>query len=67
MVDETDDRLTDCLSKAKGDWESQYHVDETLGRRWIAVEQDRQYAEDSQLRFAGDLESVCANGQNLLF
>jgi len=42
-------------------------VAETLGRRWIAIERDRQYAEDSQLRFISDVESLSANGQSLLF
>lgn len=40
---------------------------ESLGRRWIAIEKDRQYAEDSQLRFTSNEESLCTNGQDLLF
>lgn len=41
-------------------------VAESLGRRWVAVEMDRTYAEDSALRFQA-VEEVVGNGQNLLF
>ena len=40
---------------------------ESLGRRWLSIEKDRQYAEDSQLRFTSNEESLCTNGQDLLF
>jgi site-specific DNA-methyltransferase (cytosine-N4-specific) len=42
-------------------------VAERLGRRWIAVEQDRQYAEDSELRFHEIEEAAASNGQGTLF
>jgi site-specific DNA-methyltransferase (cytosine-N4-specific) len=42
-------------------------VAESLNRQWIAIERDAQYAEDSQLRFMGDEESLTANGQQRLF
>ena len=41
-------------------------VAESLGRRWIAIEKDRGYADDSALRFQGAQDAV-ANGQSLLF
>jgi site-specific DNA-methyltransferase (cytosine-N4-specific) len=41
-------------------------VAESLGRQWIAIEQDQQYAEDSALRFCDSaIETVI--GQSLLF
>lgn len=41
-------------------------VAESLGRKWIAIEMNRQYAEDSELRFQNSIaESV--NGQATLF
>ncbi|MBX3425952.1 MAG: site-specific DNA-methyltransferase [Pirellulales bacterium] len=43
-------------------------VAESLGRKWVAVEQDRSYAENSALRFQGESEPVeSSNGQSLLF
>jgi DNA modification methylase len=45
-------------------------VAERLGRRWIAIEKDRTYAEDSQLRFADETESdgvVSVGGEKRLF
>jgi len=41
-------------------------VAESLGRRWIAIERDRGYADDSALRFA-DASQAVANGQSFLF
>jgi site-specific DNA-methyltransferase (cytosine-N4-specific) len=41
-------------------------VAESMGRRWIAVEQNRQYAEDSALRFC-EVSAEAANGQSMLF
>jgi DNA modification methylase len=41
-------------------------VAESLGRKWIAIEKDAAYVEDSQLRFMTDGEPITA-GQNLLF
>jgi site-specific DNA-methyltransferase (cytosine-N4-specific) len=40
---------------------------ESLGRHWLAIERDRQYAEDSQLRFTNSADPICTNGQELLF
>ncbi|HEX4146694.1 MAG TPA: site-specific DNA-methyltransferase [Pirellulales bacterium] len=40
-------------------------VAERLGRRWLAIEKDRHYAEDSELRFS-DAEPASA-GEKLLF
>jgi DNA modification methylase len=42
-------------------------VAESLGRKWIAVEKNRQYTQDSQLRFHDKLEAVPTNGQKSLF
>jgi site-specific DNA-methyltransferase (cytosine-N4-specific) len=42
-------------------------IAESLGRRWIAVEKNRQYAQDSQLRFHDKLHAVPTNGQRALF
>lgn len=42
-------------------------VAESLGRKWIAIEKDAAYADDSQLRFMTNGESVSTAGQNLLF
>lgn len=43
-------------------------VAEQLGRRWIAVEKNRTYAEDSELRFQHPPESKCEHSeQGLLF
>lgn len=42
-------------------------VAESLGRKWIAVEQNQEYAEDSQLRFVDDNDLTPANPQHLLF
>jgi DNA modification methylase len=42
-------------------------VAEALGRKWIAVEKDPQYAEDSELRFRDELELAPVNGERLLF
>jgi site-specific DNA-methyltransferase (cytosine-N4-specific) len=42
-------------------------VAESLGRKWIAVEKNREYAKDSQLRFHDKLEAVPTNGQKALF
>jgi DNA modification methylase len=42
-------------------------VAESLGRKWIAIEKDAAYADDSQLRFMTDGEPVSSIGQNLLF
>jgi DNA modification methylase len=42
-------------------------VAESLGRKWVAIEKDAVYAEDSQLRFMTNSESMSAVGQNLLF
>ena len=43
-------------------------VAEQLGRRWIAVEKNRTYAEDSELRFqCRDGGNGKAKGQSLLF
>ncbi len=41
-------------------------VAESLGRRWIAIEKDRGYADDSALRFQ-DAQDAIASGQSLLF
>jgi len=41
-------------------------VAEHLGRRWIAIEKHRQYAEDSELRFSA-VEEASVNGQKTLF
>jgi DNA modification methylase len=41
-------------------------VAEQLGRRWIAVEKDRHYVEDSQLRFTHP-DEFTNNGQKTLF
>jgi DNA modification methylase len=41
-------------------------VAESMGRRWIAIERDQQYAEDSGLRFH-DAPAESANGQGTLF
>ena len=41
-------------------------VAESLGRKWIAIEQDQQYAEDSALRFCNS-EMEATAGQSLLF
>jgi site-specific DNA-methyltransferase (cytosine-N4-specific) len=41
-------------------------IAESLGRKWIAIEKDRGYADDSALRFHGVSDGV-ANGQNRLF
>lgn len=42
-------------------------VAETLKRKWISVEMDRQYAEDSKLRFCDTAGAVSASGQKALF
>jgi site-specific DNA-methyltransferase (cytosine-N4-specific) len=42
-------------------------VAESLGRKWIAVEQSLEYAEDSQLRFVDDNDLTPAKPQHLLF
>ena len=42
-------------------------VAESLGRKWIAVEKNREYAQDSQLRFHDKLDAVPTNGQKALF
>ena len=42
-------------------------VAESPGRKWIAVEKDRQYAQDSQLRFHDRLGEPITNGQKALF
>jgi site-specific DNA-methyltransferase (cytosine-N4-specific) len=42
-------------------------VAEQLGRRWIAVEKDRTYATESELRFATADESAASSGQQTLF
>lgn len=42
-------------------------VAESLGRKWIAVEKNREYAKDSQLRFHDKLDTVPTNGQKSLF
>ena len=41
-------------------------VAESMGRRWIAIERDEQYAEDSGLRFH-DAPAETASGQGTLF
>ncbi len=41
-------------------------VAESLGRKWIAIEKDRQYAQDSELRFH-DKANMATNGQKALF
>jgi site-specific DNA-methyltransferase (cytosine-N4-specific) len=41
-------------------------VAESLRRRWIAIEKDRGYADDSALRFQGAQDAI-ANGQSMLF
>jgi site-specific DNA-methyltransferase (cytosine-N4-specific) len=41
-------------------------VSEALGRRWICVEKDRQYAQDSQLRFEGRIETKGSRPDNLM-
>ncbi len=41
-------------------------VAESMGRRWVAIERDLQYAEDSGLRFQ-DLPVESMNGQTTLF
>lgn len=41
-------------------------VAESLKRRWIAIEKDRGYADDSALRFQSAQDAI-ANGQSLLF
>lgn len=41
-------------------------VAESMGRRWIAIERDQQYAEDSGLRFFGS-PTPAASGQGMLF
>jgi site-specific DNA-methyltransferase (cytosine-N4-specific) len=42
-------------------------VAEQLGRRWIAVEKDRTYAKESELRFASADEVPTLSGQQTLF
>ncbi len=43
-------------------------IAEKLGRNWIAVEKDRHYAKDSQLRFSEPQEAGAnGNGEKLLF
>jgi DNA modification methylase len=42
-------------------------VAESLDRKWVAVEKNRQYAQDSQLRFHDKLFAVPTNGQRALF
>jgi DNA modification methylase len=42
-------------------------IAESLGRRWIAVEKDNQYAQDSQLRFHDSMGEPLTNGQKALF
>ncbi|MBX3097834.1 MAG: site-specific DNA-methyltransferase, partial [Fimbriimonadaceae bacterium] len=42
-------------------------VAEELGRRWIAIEKNREYALDSELRFGEPLEAENGNGQPTLF
>lgn len=42
-------------------------VAESLKRKWIAVEMNRQYAEDSKLRFCDKADAVPSNGQKALF
>lgn len=41
-------------------------VAESLGRKWIAIEKDQQYADDSALRFNG-VPAESASGQATLF
>jgi DNA modification methylase len=41
-------------------------VAESLGRKWVSIEMNQQYAEDSELRFQDSIaESV--SGQSTLF
>lgn len=42
-------------------------VAEKLGRKWIAVEKNRKYAEDSELRFHETDSATVSNGQGNLF
>lgn len=42
-------------------------IAESLGRRWVAIEKNREYAKDSQLRFHDKLDTVPSNGQKALF
>lgn len=42
-------------------------VAESLGRKWIAIEENRQYAEDSALRFSESPAETVSNGQVTLF
>ncbi|MEX2558388.1 MAG: site-specific DNA-methyltransferase, partial [Pirellulales bacterium] len=42
-------------------------VAEKLGRRWIAIEKDKTYAKDSELRFNDPLEDAALGKQALLF
>jgi DNA modification methylase len=42
-------------------------VAESMGRKWIAVEKNKQYAEDFELRFHDKLSGVPTNGQRVLF
>ena len=43
-------------------------VAEQLGRKWMAIEKNREYAEDSELRFMCEAEAVSqSDGQGLLF
>ena len=43
-------------------------IAEKLGRNWIAIEKDRHYAKDSQLRFSEPQEALAnSNGEKLLF
>ncbi|HUY91433.1 MAG TPA: site-specific DNA-methyltransferase [Pirellulales bacterium] len=42
-------------------------VAESLGRRWLSIEKDRDYARDSELRFQQPEESLAGNGERLLF
>ena len=42
-------------------------IAESLGRKWIAVEKDEQYAEDSELRFHDTPAEAATNGQSTLF
>jgi DNA modification methylase len=42
-------------------------VAESLGRKWIAIEQNAEYAEDSQLRFIDDVDLNATKPQHLLF